>query len=452
MKNNKLFLIIGLLSGLFCGCNKFLEEKSDKKLVIPTVLADLQAMLDNSGLMNVSDPGEGEVSADDYYLPESSWASLSNEYDRRAYIWRSDYTTTHTSWFTAYRYVYYANIVLESLDQLSSERHDSEWRNLAGQAYFTRARGHLSIQLIWALAYDDQTADTDMGIPLRLSSDFNRVSSRPTNRETYEQIVEDLEKAIALLPIAPEHVLRASKPAAYALMARTYLFMREYDKCLAYADSCLRMNNSLLDYNNLDTSSNFPVPQFNAEVLFHSSIRSAQPIQPTRALVDSNLYALYDNDDLRKAIFFRDNGDNTHTFKGSYASSQTLFAGLGVDEVYLIRAEGHVRQGNVSSAMADLNHLLAHRYRKGTFAPFEITDAKDALELILLERRKELLFRGLRFPDVKRLNKEGAEITLRRYFAEEDTTYLLPSNDLRFAISIPETVIERAPAILPNPR
>ena len=61
------------------------------------------------------------------------------------------------------------------------------------------------------------------------------------------------------------------------------------------------------------------------------------------------------------------------------------------------------------------------------------------MALILLERRKELLMRGLRWMDLKRLNMEGAAITLTR--TVNGQVYTLPPNDLRYALPIPEDVI-----------
>ncbi|HEY0177744.1 MAG TPA: RagB/SusD family nutrient uptake outer membrane protein, partial [Pedobacter sp.] len=61
------------------------------------------------------------------------------------------------------------------------------------------------------------------------------------------------------------------------------------------------------------------------------------------------------------------------------------------------------------------------------------------LRIVLQERRKELIMRGIRWMDIKRLNKEGANITLTRKL--NGNVYTLPANDLRFALPIPDDVI-----------
>ena len=114
------------------------------------------------------------------------------------------------------------------------------------------------------------------------------------------------------------------------------------------------------------------------------------------------------------------------------------FDGVSTNEIYLIRAEANARQGKTTDAMRDLNELLAMRHTD-TFVPLAASSPSHALDLILLERRKELLMRGLRWVDIKRLNKEGAGITLKR--TVEGVEYMLSPNDLRYALPIPEDVI-----------
>ncbi|WP_286834445.1 RagB/SusD family nutrient uptake outer membrane protein [Sphingobacterium sp. UBA7038] len=160
----------------------------------------------------------------------------------------------------------------------------------------------------------------------------------------------------------------------------------------------------------------------------------------TRAKVDSILYGLYHSDDLRKVAFFKSNNNGTYGFKGSYEGSASLFDGITTAEILLIRSECYARSGKVELALSDLNHLMLNRWNnRKTFIPVETDSQKKALEIILLERRKELLMRGLRWMDIKRLNKEGAGITLQRKLNGQ--TYTLHPGDQRFALPIPEDII-----------
>src|SRR5690606_38762792 len=120
MKHIELIVMISLAVMAISGCNKFLDEKTDKKLVVPSKLDDLQALMDSDNIVSIVDPGEGEIASDDYYLTEDVWASLQHEYDRRAYTWQPDFSTTSDSWVVVYRNVYYANIILEKLRKITA--------------------------------------------------------------------------------------------------------------------------------------------------------------------------------------------------------------------------------------------------------------------------------------------------------------------------------------------
>lgn len=435
-------IILLICTCLWCGgCKKYLDAKPSQGLVVPTTLADLQALLDYYPKMNNFDVGAGEFSADDYYLTGEDWNTLS-EYDRRLYTWEKDYVFNpgYNDWRVSYETVYYANTVLEAVENIQEvPLNKTERDNVKGQALFFRGKKYLEMAFIWAKAYDSQTAAQDLGMPLRLHTDFNVPSTRASVQQTYEQVLNDLKGAAALLPVTPKHKMRPSKPAAFALLARAYLSMRQYDQAGAYADSCLQLYQTLTDYNTVNANASFPFAAFGPEVIFDSRIGIPPPIIGGKARIDSTLYNSYHANDLRKMVFFKSMGSGVYAFKGTY-NGQTLFSGVASDEVYLMRAECFARQGKVAEAMGDLNNLLKNRWKKGLFTPLEAADGAAALSLILTERRKELLTRGLRWMDIKRLNKEGAGISLQRVI--NNTVYQLPANDLRFALPLPEDILE----------
>jgi hypothetical protein len=233
--------------------------------------------------------------------------------------------------------------------------------------------------------------------------------------------------------------MRFSKPAAYALMARLNWSMRNYEKAGAYADSCLALYNTLLDFNSLSISATYPVPRFNAEVIWHCTASLHETNYSGYSRVDSSLYALYSDGDLRKQAFFNREAVNIYSFKGGYDGSIDVFDGISTNEIYLILAECQARAGNRDAALTTLNKLMINRWKKTSFIPLSAPDAATALTLVLTERRKELPFRNLRWIDVKRLNKEGANISMKRVIGTE--VYTLQPNDPGFALPIPDDVI-----------
>lgn len=434
------------------GCKKFLDKKPDKALAVPSSVTDLQALLDNGNYMNLYvNNAYGEAGADNYYLTYDRWTTLFYQTDKNAYLWEADVTSDNSpnDWATLYRVVYYANIVLETIHNIQGNAgNETEGNNIKGSALFYRGQSFHTLALAWAKAYDPATASSDPGIPLRMNSDFNETSVRASVQQTYDQVISDLQLAIPLLPVTPKHTMRPSKTAAYALLSRVYLSMRLYDKALLYADSCLQLNNKLLNYNTLVPSANFPFAAFNDETLFYMVGAHGALIQ-SKERIDSLLYSSYSGNDLRKTLFFKSNGDGSYSFKGAYTGLADLFVGLATDEVYLTKAECLARAGNTAAAMITLNTLLKTRWKTGSFTDFTASDANEALQIILTERRKELLLRDLRWMDIKRLNKEGANIAITRVLNGQ--VYTLLPNDNRFALSIPDYVIQLS-GMPQNPR
>jgi len=85
------------------------------------------------------------------------------------------------------------------------------------------------------------------------------------------------------------------------------------------------------------------------------------------------------------------------------------------------------------------------------FNPVTAASAEDALDSVLVERRKELAFRGLRWSDLRRLNNEGAGDTI--YHGLNGQAHRLSPNSLNYVLPIPPDVLDfNKPAMLNNPR
>ena len=433
-------------------CKKYLDAKPDKALVIPTTLNDLQAILDFSSRMNEG-TSYSEASADNYYLNNDDYNTLNDDV-KKVYTWENfSYSDYPNDWARVYDVIYPANIVLEGIEKITpTAQTQVSWNNIKGSALVFRASSLLQGAFIFCKAYDEVTSDKDLGLVLRLSSDFNAPSARGSVRETYNRIITDLKEAAPLLPSTPIHVMRPSKPAAYGLLARTYLSMGKYDSCKKYADLCLQIKHDLFDFNTVSgINSASPFPLFNKEVIMVTLI--TQPvyycISQSFTQVDSSLYNSYSDNDLRKTAFFEPSTTG-HNFKGSYSGTPwELFIGISTDEVYLMRAECLAREGNQDAALKDLNKLMETKWRSGLFIPLTSNSPSEALEIILKERRKELIFRNLRWMDVKRLNKEGRNITLTRLISGQK--YILTPNDNRYALPLPLDIINRT-GVLQNPK
>lgn len=455
---NKLYILTLFILFSFSqvSCTKYLDKKPDKALAVPSTLQDFQLLLDHYIEINTNSyPALSEVLADNYYMTTTSWNGLLEDYLRNLYIWKED-NQTGNNWLTAYKQILTFNIVLDNIIKVDyNARNKQQWESIKGSALFLRAYYFHSISQLYAQPYEKGSSNEGLGIVLRLNSDINEKSTRASVKDTYERMIMDLKEASNLLPITPLLKSRPSQPAAYGALARVYLSMQEYDSAGVYAAKCLSLYDSLMVYNTeLNLTSNTPFKRFNKEVIFQMRSNLQACIAPTRAKIDTLLYNSYHGDDLRKTVFFLKNTDGSYRFKGDYdgggsSLSNYVFGGIVTDEMYLIVAESLSRAGKTVEAMQYLNKLLESRWKKNLFIPLTATDANEALAKILMERRKELIFRGTRWTDLRRLRNESSLSTTPKRIID-GKTHELPPNSIRYTLRIPIEVINTS-GIQQNP-
>jgi hypothetical protein len=425
---------------LLFSCKKQLEVKSSLNLQVPVTPADFQALMDNNNVMTQTWPYAGTDGSDDGFITDATWASVSVT-NRNAYSWDREVFNElpRNDWSYPYTVVFYANLVLEGTAKYGDG--SAVWRNVQGQAAFFRSYAYYALAQEFCKPYDEQASGTDPGLVLRASSDLNARSVRSTVAQSYRQMISDFTLAAAALPVDVAAKTRPGKSAAFAMLARTYLVMADYAKSFAYADSCLKLQGKLINYNQLTAGNAVAFKRFNDEVIFHTVLSSAPVLLAPRYLIDTGVYASYEANDLRKALFFKKAATKPYyNFNGSYDGTTALFNGPAVDELYLIRAEAAARSGKTEAALADLNLLRKNRYAAASYVPLNSSATAEVLGWILTERRKELVLRGQRWTDLRRLNKEAAyQKTVVKIVNGQ--RYELPPGDGRYVWPIPQSVV-----------
>jgi hypothetical protein len=424
------FLPILSLLLLALGCQKdFLDTKPNKALLIPTKLSDMQALLDNLNVFNIT-PGITNIADGDFYTTDAAFKTWSIDAERNSYTWNAEIwgTATTSDWDRPWQQVFYANVVLDGLKNLEVT---GEYNAIKGTALFSRAFAYYHLLL--------EFGGTELGMPIRLSSDVNERPVRASLQATYEQIITDLNQARNLVPATTIAKNRPNTAAVFALLAKVYLVMGNYTSAGKYADSCLQKNAALIDYNTLSATAARPfpraIPSGNDEVIYYSSAVAFSSATNTATLADTTLFRSYAANDLRKTILYKASG-LSGTFKGNYAGIVALFSGLATDELYLVRAECAARNGNTAAALGDLNALLSKRWKTGTYVPLSAGSAEAALNLIITERRKELAGRLIRWSDLKRLRSDSRfAVTLSRKINGQ--VFSLTPDSRRYAYPIP---------------
>ncbi len=431
-----------------CTNSDFLNVKPNSTILTPSTLEDVQKLLNNN--INLCS-GLAVMSSDEYVVNEEDW-NVATAIERNAYIWAKDlYEGTRgvLDWDRPFRAVFYANNALAVLQTL--EPNDSEQavhNDLKGQALFKRAFASYELIRNFCKPYEEASAETDLGIPIRKEPAIDRLAHRSNLADSYRFVLDDLKLAAQLLgPRLGSNLFRPNDAAAHALLARIYLDMGRYAEAELHADSTLLLYDRLIDYNTVSTTSATPFPNTHDELLFNAmtvglySFTTSGSL-PRRYRMSEDLMDSYVANDLRLQLYFVSDNEGRYIMKrGYYGTGLYPFTGLAVDEVYLVKAECLARSGKEEQALELLLALLDKRYVSGkTPSANDILDGKTVLEVVLEERRKELVWRGLRWQDIKRYNREGYNITLTRSLGGQ--TYTLPANDPRFVFPIPDDEIE----------
>ncbi|TYR36167.1 RagB/SusD family nutrient uptake outer membrane protein [Sphingobacterium phlebotomi] len=434
--------ILYLFFVLFCSCDSYLDAKSDLTLSTLDSKEAAEALLDGIDRMN-----KGSVvlqnASDEYYIRDEVYNAISNPFNLESYIWFEG-TQTDEDWNSLYRAIYTANLVIDNLERAGLKEGESDFLKYRANASFYRAHAYSHLLQIYTDVYDDHNAANMSGIVIREDSDFSKKSFVSSLKDSYVYVIDDLQSNQKYLDQIAALKTRPSIQSSLALLARIYLYKGDYQKAYDLTTELVSGDGSeLLDYNELDTLENIPFEIFNREVIFYSSTVVANNVYQSTASVSRQFYESYDDRDLRKTLYFQMLPNGEIGFKGSYNGSlSNLFNGIAWDEVYLIRAESAARTGNEHEALDILNLLKKRRWKNECYEPYEIANIDDVLDAVLNERKLQLFFRGNRFSDVKRYNKEGRGIVLRRVVNGQEI--ILEPNDPGYIWSIPKRVKDLA--------
>lgn len=392
--------LYGVLLLSLVSCQDFLQEKPVKDILVPSTLEDVRTLLDYYPGLNTNSLATFLIS-DDWEITSQKWNVL-NPWEQNAYLWQKDvYETTQRSgdYNGVHLKIFYSNISMDVLERLQDQS-SPEFSYLKGEAMALRGRALFELAELF-LPGPKSNLIEQIKVPVNLEPDINATLVRLGVSEVLGMVKQDLEMAFTLLPEKQLYKSRPDKDAVKAFLARVYLYEENWEEAYKAAAYVVEHSEELLDYKALDASLAYPFKLFNKETVFYSVTSSYSVTASPESFINPELYQLYGENDRRKALFFRlDIGGNS-LYKGSLTGNLELFTGISLPEMYLTAAEGAIRAGNVEDGLGYLNQLGSNRYVD--FVEWENLTAEEALEVVLLERRKEQVFRGTRWLDMKRL-------------------------------------------------
>ena len=374
-----------------------------------------------------------DLSADILVHPTNATSVSYAEVDNNAILPENE--TVDGIWGSIYDAINVANNVIVKVPDISDM--SEEEKNIAlGELYFLRALNHFNLMNYFG-AIPIKTTPT-IGVD-------NVNVPRDNVDAVYNQIISDLQFASANLPSSTSTKIRASKQAANALLARVYLYRKDYANAKFYTTEVIDNGGYTIgsysdifaedgssesifeiDYNELDRNR---IAEYN----FPLALNGRREVAPSESILEE-----YEPGDLRYNVTIAFSGIDPYAIKyDDLSTGADNFIVLRLAEMFLIRAEAEAKStGDIGQIQNDINVI---RSRAG----LANTNESNLSELILSiekERKIELAFEGHRWFDLVRTGR-----------ALDLLPTVTNSNQTLFPIPLSELITNTNPGMTQNP-
>jgi tetratricopeptide (TPR) repeat protein len=364
------------------------------------------------------------ISADDlqYNATDASYLEFANNA-----VTNTNSLAANT-WQFSYALIKNANNVISGLSS-SSTLTPALKNQLLGEAKFIRAFTYFYLVNL----YGD--------VPLPLKDDYaafeNATLPRSPASAVYTQVIADLTEAQNLLPTSYTGTFRGriNKYAACSLLARVYLYQKNYTAAETQATQVIASNVYSLpapDAAFLNTSNEviWQIANISGVSLFGSNYVTLATVVPAYTLRNETYQSFESAADLRRSswtitktiagkIYYGINKYKVNTGTGNEYS-----VALRLAELYLIRAEARAQQGNLGTAKADLDMVRTRAALPAVSASLTQAQMLSAIEQ---ERKVELFGEwGHRWLDLKRTSRADAVIGAIKPATYKPTAVLYP--------------------------
>ena len=357
------------------------------------------------------------------------------------------------------------NRVLAKIDQVPAITDEDlkTKQKIYAELIAIRAMAHFDLIRFFATSYTDPNS---LGVPIVNKVIVFEQLPRNTVGEVMAFVKNELATAYETLNEISDNSdnTRITPLAIQAIRARIALYLKEYNDAITFSDEVINAVPLATTQEYIDIWSDAS----EAEVVYKLK-RVIGDGQVGRIFQDNNgdiffnvsfdLFSKFQQTDVRRRPgVLVEPGSTTQNQKvGKYSGPSSNY-GLAdikvvrVAEMYLIQSEAQALKSapDFAAAATAINTLRAARRLSPSALPnLTFATQADAIDLILLERRRELCFEGHRFFDLKRfnlgVNRDIKDVALN-VFAQN-----LPAGDYRFTLPIPQAAIFANPTLIQNP-
>lgn len=413
IKNIKKGILISSLAFVSFACGDRLNVAPTQSVDESTALGDDQAVKVTltgayDGLSDVDVFGGGIQYIGDFLGDDREFV-FGGTFANLSELWRKELVTNNATvtavWLDSYETINIANNILGALDKVNQ----ADRARVEGEARFIRGSLYFELAKIYGKAWDDGNNSSNLAVPLVTTPTrtVTEIDNRARNSvaEIYAQVIDDLTKAEALMPVT--NGIFANKFAAAAMLSRVYLMQGRYAEARDAANRVITSNRYALTRNFADAFIESSA-DYGREHIFRIVITDQDGTNALNTYYASSAFqgrgdvriqtkhlALYEAGDVRRDFFYR-TGANTFT-----AKHRDLYGDvpvLRITEMYLTRAEANFRLNTQvgDTPLADVNRIRA---RAGVLV---LNASNLNLAAILRERKLELAFEGQQIHDLKR--------------------------------------------------
>lgn len=333
-------------------------------------------------------------------LRHETWTDLNNVSN---YLWRM-----------GFQVIDIVNQIIVAMPEIAEPNQQiaAEKNRLLGEAYFLRGLNYFVLNRFYA------QPKNGLSVPI-LTEPFKNGDTpfRGTIEDVRNQVIADLKEAETLMAGIESNNNRATIWAVKALLARVYFEFKDYQNAQTYANDVINngsvegrklalinggdfksLYSSNLSSEHIYTFLGDPIDRANTRLFEIFSLESAA----VELSMSKDFYRTISTEkkDLRIEQLTEDFRVAWACYK--YDDREMNMPYIRLSEMYLIRAESKVNNGDLDGGLADLNSL---RNRAG-LDETTYTDSADLLEQLYRERTLELAMEGDNFHNLKRLERE----------------------------------------------
>lgn len=352
--------------------------------------------------------------------------------------------------------------------------------NIIADAHMARALIRVELVKLFADAYDPALAGTQLALPIWNSSAVG-LQRRVTMDVYYDSVLSDINVAYTMMDrtVAEAKEIYFTKAAVKSLETRVHVYTQNWKAAIESATEVI--SGGGYGYELLSAvSSTQPlsspyakmwVDDTGSEVIWKvgyvnsdeglaalgvnfCGLTGNSELRPEFVPSNEITKNVYEATDARLSIFFERRATsylhgleteilvkypgNPALNRSAVAEYKNMPKVFRLSEIYLLRAEAYLRDGQVGMAAADINALRAKRLLNYRDQPYDATQLEAELKS---ERIRELFMEGHRLYDLKRY-KQGFTRRPQDQTQKGPSTLSVQATDVRFTWPIPSKEFE----------